>query len=481
MKNPIPSISTENSRGNIRIFFKAVVIAFLSLMLLIPLFSIESAIWDRARLRDEVILDIARSSTGAQTVIGPIIVIPYTVTHETKRIDPETDKEIVKTYSVSKIKYFLPEELNLNGNISMEKRYRGIYLAHVYQWKGQITGSFGLPANFSAAEGDSKITYKTPYLTLGIKDTRGILYKPELTFNNKPIDFEPGTQYDGLNSGVHAKLSDLKASGDLQVLDFSINVSLQGLQDLKILPLGKTTSIRFTSDWPHPSFNGNQLPLERKVTDNGFTAFWQTTWFANNLGDLFEQSCDSLDLVHKVKDKMIGIKFIEAVDVYQKSERSAKYGFLFIGLTFAAFFLFEIMKRLRIHPIQYGFVGVSLALFFLLEFSLSEHIPFVWAYLIASLSSISVLGYYVAHALKKYRWGIGFASLLGLLYGILYGLLISEDLALMLGSVTLFVLISLVMIFTRNIDWYQMTALPGKTEKNQSDDNPSYADTDQTQ
>lgn len=469
MNIPRPSISPE-TKGNYRIFTKALLIAFMSLLLLIPIDSIEDTIRDRSHFRNQVIQDIANSSTGAQTITGPIIVVPYEVTYTRKKIDPETKKEIEETYTRNKTQYFLPEELNFTGDVTMEKRYRGIYLAHIYQWKGDIKGAYEIPVNFGINEEENPIKWGTPYLSFGITDTRGIIYKPELKFAEQKINFEPGPKYTSLKSGLHAKLTTLTATGKKQTIPFSINFAIQGLQDLKIIPLGKTTSVKLQSSWPHPSFNGNQLPLEREITDDGFSAYWQTTWFANNLGDEFNAARNFNSIEESLRSKAIGVKFIEAVDIYQKSERSAKYGFLFIGLTFAAFFLFEILKQLKIHPIQYGFVGLSLAMFFMLEFSLSEHIPFSFAYLIASASSISILGYYIANALKKISWGIGFATLLGLLYAILYGLLISEDLALVLGSLTLFALLSLVMVFTKNIDWYQLTNLPQKPETTEEKD-----------
>ncbi len=458
-----PSFSPE-AKGNYRILTKALLIAFMSLLLLIPIDSIEDTIRDRSHFRNQVIRDIAKSSTGAQTITGPIIVLPYEVTYTRIKIDPETKQEIEETYTRTKTEYFLPEELNFTGDITMEERYRGIYLAHIYQWKGGVQGSYKIPANYGINEDDNPIEWGTPYISFGITDTRGIIYKPELKFANNKINFEPGPKYSSLKSGLHAKLTNLTASDKNQTIPFSINFAIQGLQDLKIIPLGKTTSVNLKSNWPHPSFNGNQLPLEREIDDDGFSAYWQTTWFANNLGDEFRKSRSYENISEKLKNKAIGVKFIEGVDIYQKSERSAKYGFLFIGLTFAAFFLFEILKQLKIHPIQYGFVGLSLAMFFMLEFSLSEHMSFSLAYLIASTSSISILGYYIAIALKRISWGIGFATLLGLLYAILYGLLISEDLALVLGSLTLFIILSLVMVFTKNIDWYQLTNLPAKPE-----------------
>lgn len=455
MDLPKPQFITGN-KSSFRIYFKAIFIALMSLILLIPISSIESTIRNRSYLRDQVIQDISKSSTGAQTITGPIIAVPYEVTYTRKKYDHDLKEHVYENYIVNKTEYFLPEELDLNGNTTMQERYRGIYKAHIFKWDGVIKGYFKIPDKFGVDEGHNPVKFKTPYLSFGIKDTRGIISKPMLSLAEKQVNFEAGPKYTGFESGLHApiNLSDADMS---EPIPFSINLVLQGLQNFQIIPLGKTTTLTMKSDWPHPSFNGNQLPLERKITDNGFSANWQTTWFANNIGSLFYEDAESKYIQTSLEHKAFGVKFIDAVDVYQKSERSAKYGFLFIGLTFAAFFFFEVVNQLKIHPIQYGFVGLSLAMFFLLEFSLSEHMPFYLAYLLASISSISILGYYLSHAVKRKVWGISFAVMLGALYAALYGLLICEDLALVLGSLMLFIILSFAMILTRKIDWYQIT------------------------
>src|SRR3546814_9205134 len=123
----------------------------------------------------------------------------------------------------------------------------------------------------------------------------------------------------------------------------------------------------------------------------------------------------------------ISLQLIEPVDVYTQADRATKYGLLFVALTFVGFFMFELIKQLRIHPIQYGLVGLALAIFFLLLVSLSEHIEFGWAYLCASVACIGLLGFYLSAVLHSVLRGLGFATMLATLYAALYGLLVSED------------------------------------------------------
>ena len=149
------------------------------------------------------------------------------------------------------------------------------------------------------------------------------------------------------------------------------------------------------------------------------------------------------------------------MNIYTQADRASKYGLLFVLLTFVGFFMFELIKQLPIHPIQYGLVGLAIAIFFLLLVSLSEHVEFALAYLVSSVACIGLLGVYLSAVLRSARRGAGFAAMLGLLYATLYGLLVSEDNALVLGAGLLFVILATIMLVTRKVDWYQLGARAG--------------------
>jgi inner membrane protein len=215
--------------------------------------------------------------------------------------------------------------------------------------------------------------------------------------------------------------------------------------------------VTLRSAWPHPSFYGRYMP-ESRVGEDGFSATWRTSFFSTNARQLYErclsgsasQQCIAFnELAH-------GVALYQPADLYQQLERSAKYGFLFIFLTFAAFFLHELLKRLAIHPIQYGLVGFALATFFLLVTSLGERIGFASAYGIASAASIGLVGFYLCHVLRSLPRGLAFAGLLSSLYGLLFLLVEAEENALLAGSLALFALIALVMVATRKVDWYAL-------------------------
>ena len=213
------------------------------------------------------------------------------------------------------------------------------------------------------------------------------------------------------------------------------------------------------SDWRHPNFGGQFLPQpeSQQIDKNGFVAQWTVTALASNAQQqvqaLLEGRKEGLSSIERLE-----VGFIEPIDIYSLSGRALKYGFLFIGLTFGCFLLFEVLKRLPIHPAQYGFVGLALAMFFLLLFALSEHIAFWLAYLVAATGCAALLGFYLSAVLHGVKRGASFSIMLIALYSALYGLLVSEDNALLLGSLLVFALIAIAMVLTRNVDWYGVGA-----------------------
>ena len=229
--------------------------------------------------------------------------------------------------------------------------------------------------------------------------------------------------------------------------------TLAGTESLSIVPVAESNRVAIQSTWPHPSFAGEFLPTERQVypQDRGFEAQWEVSSLASQaqrqIRGMKEAGADV---------ERITISLVDPVDVYTQVDRATKYGILFVLLTFVAFGLFELIKRLPIHPLQYLLVGLALAIFFLLLLSLSEHIAFWKAYLVSSAACIGLQFVYLSGVLRSWRLAGGFAVMLTALYGVLYGLLASEDTALLMGSLLLFGVLAAIMWITRKVDWYEL-------------------------
>ncbi|MCR4538805.1 cell envelope integrity protein CreD [Pseudomonas sp. 18.1.10] len=437
---------------NRSLLFKLGAIALLMLVLLIPLLMINGIIGDRQYTRDAVLEDIARSSSYSQRLTGPVMVVPYRKTVREWKLNEKLNKRYEVTREERGRLYFLPDRFELDGKVQTELRARGIYQARLFHADNRISGRFELPAQWGITEDFADYRFEPAFLAVGISDIRGIENALKLQLGSQPLDFEPGTQVDWLGQGVHVALP-VQDSKKPYVVDFAFDLRLQGTEQLQVVPVGKISQVSLASNWPHPSFIGNFLPVQRDVTDTGFTANWQTTFFSTNLEQAL-QSCLDGQGCKDFTNRSFGVNFIDPVDQYLKSDRAIKYALLFIGLTFAGFFLFEVLKSLAVHPIQYALVGFALAFFYLLLLSLSEHIGFALAYLISASACVLLIGFYVCHVLRSIRHGLGFSAGLAALYGLLYGLLSAEDYALLMGSLLLFGLLGTVMVLTRKLDWY---------------------------
>jgi inner membrane protein len=448
---------------NRALFFRCGAILLIVVLLLVPLVRINGLIRERQAARDAVVQDIARSAAGSQTLTGPLLVVPYTRTVQETQLDAARVPVTVSREVTGELR-LLPALVDLDGKLVTEERQRGIYRARVFDATARLTGRFDVPAHYGVPATDLP-TYRfgQARLVIGISDIRGIGNALSLEANGARIAFVPGTGLRMLGAGVQAPLQ-LSDSDAQQPLRFQIDLSLLGTSDFQFTPVGRETHVMLSSDWPHPSFVGQFLPREREITKAGFSADWRTSFFATNMEEaliLCPAQADPAepDCAHFV-GKHFGVSFVDPVDQYLKSDRAVKYGFLFILLTFAGFFLLEVLRRFSVHPIQYGLVGLALAMFFLLLLSFSEHIGFAAAYAVSAVACVGLITYYVAHVLGSRAHGAGFGAALATLYALLYAILGSEDYALLTGSLLVFGLLGLVMVLTRRVNWSGVGAAP---------------------
>lgn len=452
------------------LLIKALIVFGLMLLIGLPLLMIQETIKERMQFRQEAVDSIAADSVREQTIIGPILVIPYTEQFD-ERVEVAADKDQkssvparteVQRRTMQRRLLVYPNNLELRGNIETDRRYRGIHQVLVYSGQHAFKGDFTLPSQeqLPRKTTDARITLGQPFIALSIEDVRGIRNIPKINWGGRQIEFEQGTNLFAFRSGLHAPLGALTLAAPQQV-NFSFDLGLDGIERQHFVPVAKNSQITLKSNWPHPQFGGRFLPSpkNRQIDANGFNVSWAISALASNA----QTQISGIEGEFKVPDsaplgqvERFNVGFIEPVNVYSQSDRATKYGLLFVALTFAAFFIFEILKSLPIHPVQYLLVGLALAMFFLLLVGLAEHIAFIYAYLIASAACIALNSFYLAHVLHDARRGLGFGVALTLLYGALYGLLNSESNALVMGSILLFAVLAAIMVATRKVDWYQV-------------------------
>lgn len=438
------------------------VVVLLSLMLWIPLTMVGRLVEERSHRQASVVADIAASSSEAQTLFGPVLAVPYTEqwTDSVDIVQNGVAAQEQRARSENHIFYFLPEQVLSKIAMTVETKQRGLFKVRSYVANDRIEGSFALPAGYGgpAPKHGGTLTFGTPYLAVAIADMRGVLDAQGVEWNGRKHGFAQGAAlpYERA-TGMHANLDGQMVPDAAVEIPFAFTLKLRGLEELNLIPTGKHTQVDVMSPWPHPSFQGRFLPDPdtQEVGPEGFHATWTVNALATNIEENL-YSCRRLACFDS-----FGLKLIDPINVYSMSGRATKYGFLFIGLTFAAIFLFEVGKKMAIHPAQYTLVGLSLALFFLLLLSLSEHLAFPSAYAIATLATVGLVGFYLGGVLRSpVRGGIA-GGLLGGLFAALYGLLQSEDNALVLGSLLLFGLLALAMVVTRRIDWYRLGPVAG--------------------
>ena len=454
------------------LFVKALIVFGLMLLIGLPLLMIQETIKERMEFRQEAVNSIAADSVREQTIIGPILVIPYTEQYEERvEVAKGDDKaqdvklpvrtELLRRTAQRRLLVY-PNDLQVNGSIETDRRYRGIHQVLVYSGQHAFKGDFTVPAGaqLPRKSPDSRVTVGEPFVALSIEDVRGIRNIPKIDWGGRKIEFEQGSDLFAFRSGLHAPLGGLPLASPQQVR-FSFDLGLDGIERQHFVPVAKNTQIHIKSNWPHPQFGGRFLPSpkNRQIDAQGFSVDWNISSLATNA----QTQLSAIEGEFKVPDgaplgqvERFSVGFIEPVNVYSQSDRATKYGLLFVALTFAAFFIFEILKSLPIHPVQYLLVGLSLVIFFLLLVGLAEHIAFLAAYLSASAACIALTSFYLAHVLHDARRGLGFGVALTMLYGALFGLLSSENNALVMGSILLFAVLAAIMVATRKVDWYQV-------------------------
>ena len=429
--------------------FKIATVAGLTLVLLLPLGMIRGTVQDRQRYRMEAVETVARSSAGEQVLAGPVLFVPYADRIVARKTDADGIlRQVVQERTGTWV--FFPEILDVNGTMRSLPRRLGLHEVRVYELDAVLRASFrvAIPED---EDPSSPRTIGAPRLGVAIRDVRGLVGLPVLEVDGSPRSLRQGFG-EGGGGGLHALL-DAPGPGTTLAFDVEFRATLQGTESASIVPLAAHTLVSLDSDWPHPRFHGQFLPRTREIGEQGFRATWEVSSLASNAQSTFRNTLAEPAAADQAE--RISVSLVDPVDVYTQVDRATKYGVLFVLLTFVAFFMFEFLKALRIHPIQYGLVGLAIALFFLLLLALSEHIAFGAAYLAAGAACVGLIGYYLKHVLGGWARGAGFAGLLGTLYAALYGLLISEDNAMVLGALLLFLVLASIMVLTRKVDWYR--------------------------
>jgi inner membrane protein len=447
---------------------KGFIIGFIALAMMIPMLYVKNLIFEREERQKEATREISSKWAGPQTVVGPVIGLPFW----------ETDAGDTSAAKIQRkhIAYFLPDKLNIKATLNPKEKHRGIFKVMLYDAKLNITGSFNELAFAKLNIPGDKIIWNEAFVLMNIADSRGLNDQLMLNWKDSIIELSP--QASTKNEGMTALLK-TNSADDFRDLNFNTTIDMNGSEQLFFTPVGKTTIVEMESAWAHPSFSGNMLPQTTEVTDSGFKATWKSMAHKRNFPQQWVDNAYIIDNSfplppkteevrfdgsnratskpslqdNSISSAAFGVDLFIPVNGYQKTLRTVKYALLCILLTFAAFFLIETAHKKSVHPFQYGLVGLALILFYTLLLSFSEYTGFNTAYVIASVATIGLIAWFVKSILQSAKATTILSVVLVLVYSYVFSLLQLQDYSLLLGSIGLFLTLAVVMYFSKKLQW----------------------------
>lgn len=432
---------------------KFFVLGVLVFMLSLPLFAVWLLVQDRENNFRKATAEIGRQWGGMQTLTGPMLEIPVKVLQPSeKKGDPP--REVMRKALLA------PNRLTVSGSASTETRKRGIHEAVVYQADLAMKAVFSAPDFEALSYPVVAADWTRARIVAGISDLKGI---ETLTIkaNGRPIEgVEPGLGgvYGNTLSGLSApaRLSQGFAENG-QALTVDLALDLKGSQAINFVPAGDQTTVALESPWPHPSFSGNFLPQSREIGADGFTANWNVPKLARDIPHL---SLAGGQTFTRYLHSAFGVRFYQPVDFYKQVDRAVKYGVLFVSMAFLVIFVIEIVSKGRMHLVHYAMTGMMIVVFYTLLLALAEFVGFTIAYAIAAGATGAVIAGFVASLFPGRTWTVAAFGGFAALYGFLYVVLQLAEAALLVGSITGFAILTVLMFTTRDTDWGARKPLP---------------------
>ena len=445
---------------------KALAVGAVLLVLSVGLDRVAELVAEREGRLREAERSVAEALAAGQTLVGPVLQRRCVEEYEVR--EGEGPERALVTKRREFTLQALPASVQMQASTRTEPRYRGIFKVNGYALNLELDSRWQIGQALTpvARHAGGSLRCEATVVAMAVGDARGIR-AAALKVDGAATAVAGGSRLRAHPRGFHAVLP--AAAAEAGPARIELTLDLVGTGQLLVAPAAQETSLSLASDWPHPSFTGRFLPMQREVSPAGFRAEWRLSALATTAPDSLlagSPLCESAPMpaagAAQATDPVrciesFGVDFIDPVSVYRLGDRAIKYGLLFVVLTFATVGLTEVLRALRVHPVQYLFVGSALVVFFLLLLGLSEHLPFAWAYTLAAGACTVLLGFYGSFVLGGGRAGLAFGAGIGLLYGVLYLLLQLEQNALLLGSWLLFSALGGVMVLTRRIDWYALT------------------------
>ncbi len=429
---------------------KMIMVGFLTLVLLIPLFFVQDLISERSQRKNEVTREVSNLWGSDIQFYGPILKIPYTSYDNYNVTDTKTGATTIQKKATTNYAYFFPNELtNSSKVIKNESLKRGIFNPIVFTANMNFKGNFTSPDFAKLNIAPENILWDKASIIVKTTNLKSIKSELKVELNSQKLSFEPQNNDKTNYSLLSTSVFDYKNLATNDKINFNFNIVYNGSNSLKFIPIGKVTNVSIDSDWQSPSFEGTFASNDttKSISATGFHADWKVLDINRTFSQQYSNVLPDLD------DYLFGVKLIETVDEYQQNERVSKYGFLVIGLTFLIFFLIQSISKINIHIFQYSMIGIALIMFYTLLISITEHSSFSLAYGISGIAVVVLITLYSVSILKNKKFPMFIATSLSVLYAFIFVIIQMEDYALLAGSIGLFFILAAVMYFSRKIDW----------------------------
>ncbi|WP_427451932.1 cell envelope integrity protein CreD [Litorimonas sp. WD9-15] len=455
---------------------KLILICFLVLLMGIPAMFIGAISYERSSYADQVFREVSERYGGEQTLVGPILSVPYQI--------PSRNNQPAETGH-----YILfPDQGRVDfTSIDVETKQQSLYKVPVYNASGTMEAEFSNVLSRLTASGlDLDLTRAK--LLVSVSDVRGL--KSDVSMmgpDGQRLNFEPA-QFNGVTTPAIPPVTETALNGSIRVIspavpgsnyrgmprfgnwlsadigewvesdvpfEVSTDLSLSGAQSLSVLPFAKSTRVDMASNWADPGFQGEFTPLSRDIGESGFSANWTLPYLSRGVAGEGRAHV----ILNRLAQNQVRVKFVNTDNPYQTVNRALKYSILFIGMVFLAYFLFEVIVGVRVHPAQYILIGLAQAIFYLLLLAFSERLGFSPAFAIASALTVIITSGYAGAVFggRDYIWKAG--AVFATVYGLLFVLMKIEDFALMIGALASFITIAAMMYLTRNMEWYGVQRL----------------------
>jgi len=430
-EKPEDQLSGKRQPGNFSYLVKSIVLIGMTVLLFISTLFIRDLISERQNKKEEAEHFFETSWGAPQTITGPYISIPYKVVLGNKEVE-------------TRYIHLMPHQYIVKNNLKTEKRNLGIFEVSVYKDVIRSEGYFDLK-DLDKINIPGSARLDEAIINYGVSDMRGLEQLERFIINGQALETQSGVSSKDLSGqGFSAPVS----LDNNSRITFEIDLSLRGTNQISFIPVGYNTTIDMTSDWDAPGCWGKYIPNEKpQVNSSGFNAHWKI----QHLNRSFPQVW--MNQEYDVSTDKFGVDLKIMVNNYVKSERTVKYALLVIGLVFVVFFFIETLSNRNIHPLQYLLTGAALCLFYGLLVSISEFLDFNRAYWIAAGMTVLLISIYIRSVLGQMRFAVITGSALTGVYAFLYIILLQEDYALLIGNIGLFVILGLIMYFSRKIKW----------------------------